>query len=165
MAIWKRRLYKLAAGIAVTAGAVALGCWTAPLAANLFFNELGKALFGPGSVSLSSAMSEFGLTLPPDAHHVVFDDDASGQGWTLTLRFTTTPSALRTFLAEAHLPPPSANTQPVVVFDDGYDDGALYPSSSVSNILYSNGGQQGVVTVAVDPSDPAAPVVWVNAAS
>ncbi|MER5640697.1 hypothetical protein ABT095_27580 [Kitasatospora sp. NPDC002227] len=131
------------------------------------------------NVSFAEATGHFGLAVPSAATDLVFTADGGGlRGETdLSMRFVTTPADLATFLSASHLDPPSATT---VVTDGGWS--SYYPGARVRaaegpcgltppvrpTMVYSQDGpgsgmEKNPRSVAVDNTDPAHPVVWVDA--
>ncbi|MBF9069015.1 hypothetical protein [Streptacidiphilus fuscans] len=125
---------------------------------------------------LADATSHFELVLPRGATGVVFTATVGGlQGDSdLSLRFTTTAAGLASFLTASRISPPTPTTR----VTDG--DWTIFPSSSKPtgpcgltppvgpHMVYSQDQPDGPMgssprSVAVDMTDPAHPVVWVDA--
>lgn len=112
-------------------------------------------------------MRHFRLKLPPNARHVVFAANVNplfGE-YSLSLRFTTTPAGLRSFLSGAGLAPPSPDVQTTVAF--GIASCGLDPPTT-NRMAYSQDSADAPMAkspraVAIDLSDPAHPAVWVTA--
>ncbi|MEU9128846.1 hypothetical protein AB0D08_12170 [Kitasatospora sp. NPDC048540] len=135
---------------------------------------------GGNNLPLAEATAHFGLAVPPAATDLVFTADAGGlQGdFSLTLRFTTTPADLATFLSAGDFEPPSAATTVSTGDWTTYEPGAaVRPAGGPCGltppvgpaIVYSRdgrgyAGKAGPRSLAVDgATDPAHPVVWVSA--
>lgn len=124
-------------------------------------------LLGGNNVPFGEVMRHFSLKLPPSAQKVVFTANVSplfGE-YSLSLRFTTTPARLRSFLSGAGLAPPSPDVQTPVDF--GAAACGLDPPAT-SRMTYSQDRAAGPMAkspraVAVDLSDPAHPTVWLSA--
>ncbi|MFD7033220.1 ABC transporter permease [Streptomyces sp. NPDC059917] len=132
------------------------------------------------NVSLADATEHFGLQVPAAATSLVFTATAGGlQGeGRLSLRFTTTPADLATFLTASHFEPSGANTAVLASDWSAYSSGAAVQSArgpcgltppGNPTMLYSQDGPGYVRKtsprcLAVDHTDPAHPVVWVSGA-
>ncbi|MFE0460949.1 hypothetical protein ACFW1A_17035 [Kitasatospora sp. NPDC058965] len=128
------------------------------------------------NLSFADAAKHFGLTVPAGATNVVFSASVGGlQGESnLSLRFTTTPAELATFLTASHFDPPSATTKANwVSYSPGDDvrpaEGPCGLTPPVApGMVYSRdsadyAGQSSPRSLAVDgTTDPAHPVVWIT---
>ncbi|MFD7026490.1 hypothetical protein ACFWAR_00410 [Streptomyces sp. NPDC059917] len=132
------------------------------------------------NLSLADATRHFGLAVPTVATSLVFTAEAGGvQGESdLTLRFTTTPADLATFLTASHFEPPSATTKVLEGSWTAYSPGAaVQPAQGPCSLtppvnptmVYSQDSpgyakRTSPRSLAVDNTDPAHPVVWVSGA-
>ncbi len=131
------------------------------------------------NVSLPDATAHFDLVVPPSATHLVFTASAGGmQGeMDLSLRFTTTPAGLASFLKAAGLSRPSVTAKMSVGDWIPFGPGeAVQPASGPCGltppvnptIQYTGDGPGSAMeksprAVAVDSTtDPDHPVVWVD---
>lgn len=122
---------------------------------------------GWNNVPFDEVMGHFRLKLPPGAQHVVFAANVNplfGE-YSLALRFTTTPAAQRSFLANAGLPPASPTARTTIEF--GPASCGLNPPAS-DYMAYTQDADSSPMegsprAVAVDLSDRSHPTVWVTA--
>ncbi|MDR2986401.1 MAG: hypothetical protein LBV34_16330 [Nocardiopsaceae bacterium] len=119
---------------------------------------------GWNNVPFDEVMRHFNLKLPSRAQDVVFTADVNplfGE-YSLDLRFTTTPAALRSFLASAGLPPASPDTRTSIEF--GPASCGLIPPAG-KDMAYTQDRDLGASprAVAVDLSDRTHPTVWITA--
>jgi hypothetical protein len=115
-------------------------------------------------------MDHFRLKLPAGAQHVIFTADVNplfGE-YGLSLRFTTTPVGLRSFLAAAGLAPASPDGRTTIDFADfGPSSCELNPPAS-KHMAYTQDTDSSPMAgspraVAVDLSNRSHPAVWVTA--
>lgn len=119
------------------------------------------------NVPFDQVMGHFRLKLPAGAQHVIFTANVNplfGQ-YGLSLRFTTTPAGLRSFLSTAGLDPASPDVRTTIEF--GPTSCRLNPPAG-KHMAYSQDTESGPMVgspraVAVDLSDRSHPAVWVTA--
>jgi hypothetical protein len=122
---------------------------------------------GWNNVPFDQVMDHFRLKLPPGAQHVVFTANVNPLfgDYSLDLRFTTTPAALRSFLANAGLAPASRNARTTIDF--GPSSCGLNPPASEYMAFTQDADSSPMAgsprAVAVDLSNRSHPTVWVSA--